>query len=469
MTRWSLRRHRHRAQQPVTGTYRLDPGRPELESAPAAGHWPGASAPGAEYAPAGYAPGGHAADAYRVGGYAPGAAQQFPAQQFPAQQFPAQQFPAQQFPAQSFPGGQPDPGVADARPGTGPAAAAWPEVMEQFGLHLLVLAEQLRISLDELEADEADPERLQKLYRVDHAVTRMRRASRDLRTLAGREQEELSGIDTSMLDVIRMALSAIERYTQVTIGKVADFGVLGYASDDIASLLAALLDNATRYSPGMTSISAHLTEDGSVLVRIEDSGIGMAPDGVAALNAMLAGDVPELDDRTGRHTGFPVVHRLARKYSVGVRLAARPAPGSGTIALVTLPPELMCEVPEEALDRPRTPEPRTRQGSVSVLPTIRREPATPAGGPAVPAADAPAGGGPASGLPRREPGSLRGGRPRPGAGAGAGGDGQPAGPSPEQQSAARLAFADDLAAFSLGSAGVDAPGAQDPSGKGTPS
>jgi len=465
MTRWSLRRHRHRAQQPVTGTYRLEPGRPELGSGPAPGQWPGASAPGAEYAAGGYAAGGYApagypADAYRAGGYAP----------FGATGGSGQQFPPRQFPPQSAAGGQPEPGFAGAGAVAGPAGGAWPEVMEQFGLHLLVLAEQLRISLDELEADEASPERLQRLYRVDHAVTRMRRASRDLRTLAGRAEEELSGIDTSVLDVIRVALSAIERYTQVTVGRVADFGVLGYASDDVASLLAALLDNATRYSPGMTSVSAHLTEEGSVLVRVEDGGIGMAPEGVAALNAMLAGEVPELDDRTGRHTGFPVVHRLARKYSVGVRLAARPAPGSGTIALVTLPPELLCEMPEEVLDRPRQPGPRAGEGSVSVLPTIRREPAPAAPGPAADAAGAAAdaaGGGAASGLPRREPGSLRGGGPRPGSGSGSAG--AAAGRSPAEQSAARLAFADDLAAFSLGSGGADAAGAQGPSGKGSPS
>jgi Histidine kinase-, DNA gyrase B-, and HSP90-like ATPase len=453
MTRWSLRRHRHRAQRPVTGTYRLDPVQPELESAKAAGYRPDASAPGAWSAANGYAPGDYPRDAYRADAYQPDAAAGHTMTQ-PGAARAAQEAP-------------PEPTPSHA------AGGAWPEVMEQFGLHLLVLAEQLRISLDELEADEADPERLQKLYRVDHAVTRMRRASRDLRTLAGRAEEELSGVDTSLLDVIRVALSAIERYTQVTIGKVADFGVLGYAADDVASLLAALLDNATRYSPGMTSVSAHLTEDGSVLLRIEDSGIGMAPDGVAALNAMLAGDVPELDDRTGRHTGFPVVHRLARKYSVGVRLAARPAPGNGTIALVALPPELLCEVQEEAFDRPRQPAPRVREGSVSVLPTIRREPTAPVSAPAAPAADAPAGGGPASGLPRREPGSLRGGRPRPGSGSGSGsgsgGDDEPAMPSPEQQAAARRAFADDLTAFSLGSVGADAPGAQHPSGKGTPS
>jgi Histidine kinase-, DNA gyrase B-, and HSP90-like ATPase len=456
MTRWSLRRHRHRAQRPVTGTYRLDPVQPELESAKAAGYRPDASAPGAGSAANGYAPGDYPRDAYRADAYQPDAA--------------AGHTMTQPGAARAAQEATPEPTRSHA------ASGAWPEVMEQFGLHLLVLAEQLRISLDELEADEADPERLQKLYKVDHAVTRMRRASRDLRTLAGREQEELSGVDTSLLDVIRMALSAIERYTQVTIGKVADFGVLGYASDDVASLVAALLDNATRYSPGMTSVSAHLTEEGSVLLRIEDSGIGMSLDGVAALNAMLAGDVPELDDRTGRHTGFPVVHRIARKYSMAVRLAARPAPGRGTIALVTLPPELMSEIPDEDLDRPQAPPPpRTRQGSVSVLPTVRRA-AEPPSGPA----EAAGGGGASSGLPRRQPGSLRGGKPRPGSGfgsgsgSGSGGDGQAPGRSPEEQAATRRAFADDLTAFSLGgqdtaagSGSVPAPRTQDP--KGTPS
>ena len=166
--------------------------------------------------------------------------------------------------------------AAEQRPG-----GAWPDICDQFGLHLLVLAEQLRTSLDELEADEGDPERLRRLYQVDHAVTRMRRASRDLRTLAGRSEEELAGFTTSLLDVIRMALSAIERYTQVTIGRVTDLAVLGYAADDIGSVMAALLDNATRYSPGTVTVSGHLLDDGGVMFRIEDTGIGMGADQVA--------------------------------------------------------------------------------------------------------------------------------------------------------------------------------------------
>src|SRR5450756_585118 len=239
---------------------------------------------------------------------------------------------------------------AQARP-----SGAWPDICDQFGLHLLVLAEQLRASLDELEADEADPERLHRLYQVDHAVTRMRRASRDLRTLAGRSEEELAGFTTSLLDVIRMAASAIERYTQVSVGRITELAVLGYAADDVGALMSALLDNATRYSPGTVTVSGHLLEDGGVMFRVEDTGIGIGADQVAMLNAVFAGAVPDVDERTGRHTGFPVVHRIARKHSIAVRLSSRPLPSNGMVAMVTLPPHLLCEPPVEDAD-PR-PEP----------------------------------------------------------------------------------------------------------------
>jgi hypothetical protein len=349
------------------------------------------------------------------------------------------------------------------------SASAWPNISDQFGLHLLVLAEQLRASLDELEADEGDPERLRRLYQVDHAVTRMRRASRDLRTLAGRSEEDLAGFTTSLLDVIRMALSAIERYTQVSIGRVTDLAVLGYAADDIGSVMAALLDNATRYSPGTVTVSGHLLDDGSVMFRIEDTGIGMGAEQVNALNAAFAGPVPDVDERTGRHTGFPVVHRVARKHSVGVRLATRPLPSSGTVAMVTLPPHLLCEVPAEDAQRRTAPAAGTPAPAGHSAPTPPRPivvPDLPHGEPTrahqvqqweppeLPARDEqrPAGGD----LPRREPASLRGDLPRP----------QRQEPavvqSTEEQAKARQAFADELSAFSLGA--VDSPDSADDAG-----
>jgi hypothetical protein len=363
---------------------------------------------------------------------------------------------------------QADPGPAD--PAAQRAGSPWPDICDQFGLHLLVLAEQLRASLDELEADEDDPERLKRLYQVDHAVTRMRRASRDLRTLAGRSEEELAGFTTSLLDVIRMAASAIERYTQVTIGKVADLAVLGYAADDVGSVMAVLLDNATRYSPGTVSVSCHLLEDGGAMFRIEDTGIGIGAEQVIALNAAFAGPVPDVDERTGRHTGFPVVHRIARKHSIGVRLAARPLPSSGTVAMVTVPPYLICEVPAE--EAQRRPAPANQASPLvpprpSVVPDLPRGEPTRAhplpqwAPPDLPGRDADQAPERAVGdLPRRERASLRGDEPRP--------EKQAPGmvPTAEQQAAARRAFADDLNAFSLGTGAlVSAAGLAGPDGR----
>ncbi|MER7560092.1 ATP-binding protein [Nocardioides sp. NPDC126508] len=388
---------------------------------------------------------------------------------------------------------------------------AWPEIMEQFGLQLISLAEQMRISLDRLESDEDDPERLKQLYEVDHAVTRMRRASRDLRTLAGRAEDEMGGTDTSLLDIIRMALSGIERYNQVTIGRVSDLAVIGYAADDVSCLIAALLDNATKYSPGAVTINVHLADAGDVLFRIEDTGIGIPERSVGRLNALLAGPIVELVSKSGSHTGFPVVHRIARKYDIDVRLATRPAPGNGMIAMVTVPAQLLCEVPITPIGQVELPR-TSSASSVAVLPPaprrrgpqpapqsapqptaqpVRRETRQSSLQPLRPAAQfapppsqqpspdlstdtmktplptagetggtdetnemnetsAPAGqSGPveSGALPRREPVSLRSKQSVPEEAVGS----PTTEASPEDQSAARHSFADDLDAFSLGS------------------
>ena len=255
---------------------------------------------------------------------------------------------------------------------------AWPQICDQFGSHLLVLAEQLRSSLNVLEAGEDDPERLKRLYQVDHAVTRMRLASRQLRTLAGRDDTRLAGFTTSLIDLIRMASSAIEWYPQVSVGPVAELAVPGYAADDVATLLSALLDNATRYSPGTVTVSCHLLQEGGVMFRVEDTGLGIGRDKVRRLNAAFAGPVPEVDESTARHTGFPVVHRLASKHSISVRFASRRQPGTGTLAMVILPPQLVCAIPAQPAPRPPAPaepanEAAARSAASALPPLPRRE------------------------------------------------------------------------------------------------
>lgn len=321
---------------------------------------------------------------------------------------------------------------------------AWPEVCERFALQMLAHAEYLRPALDRLESDEDDEERLQWLYEVDHSVTRMRRAARDLRILAGMDEAELGdGYTSSLVDVIRAAESAIEHYPRVTIGRMAELAVVPYAADDMSSLLAALLDNATNYSPSTVTVSGHLLDSGGVMLRVEDTGIGIPAPQLQTLNAALAGPVPKVNDRTGKHTGFPVVHRLAHRHGVTVRFASRPhsrtgAP-SGTVAMVTIPPDLLCEVPD---DRPpiTAPEPgaHRRDTSYAGPPKVSSGHLSVARSPAEPQPEKDEKD--ENSLPRRTRTSLR------------GGEGKHANGRNRTRDTAAVArsFADDVSAFTLG-------------------
>jgi hypothetical protein len=300
----------------------------------------------------------------------------------------------------------PDTTASASVPETTPDA--WAEVCEQVAWRLLVLTEQMRPALDELEGSEQDPDRLAQLYQVDHGITRMRRVARDLRILADRGGEDIAGYTTSLLDIIRMAASAIEHYGRVLIGPVAELAVVAYAADDMASLLAALADNATRYSPSTVTVSAHLLADGSVMIRVEDAGLGIKLGWLAALNNRLAGPMPQAEV-AGRHTGFAVVHRLARRHGLWVQLARRnpPAQGgggrvTGTVAMLGIPPALLCEIP----DQPLAAMERAWRLASPAEPQLARIPARTRPDPIVPPRGSPCQGA-ASQLPRRQPGSVR--------------------------------------------------------------
>ncbi|MFC3518711.1 sensor histidine kinase [Streptomonospora nanhaiensis] len=397
---------------------------------------------------------------------APAAPASSPRHAAPAPAPAAEQGPAGQPPAARTTPAEPA-APASADPAGGPMAS----VCDRFAMQVLVLAEQQRQALDLLERDEEDPERLGRLYAVDHAVAMMRRAARELRVLAGQDDSELGGDLASLLDVVRMAASSIESYTRIQIGTVAELAVPAYATDDVAALIAPLLDNATRYSPGSVAVSAHPTETGGVVVRIVDSGIGLKEEQVRTLNAAMAGPVPPVDDRTARHTGFPVVHRLAQRHGVGVHFSSRTAGGpGGTTVVVSLPPHLVCDIPAPpppvgdlfAAGAPADPagpagaeQPAPAPPRLSLAPgPIGPESAPP---PEPPPPERP----PAGDLPRRERRSLRrqdaGGadRPRRPLAREGGTDADEAGTGP----APAGSFADDLAAFTSGAAGT---GADDP-------
>lgn len=207
----------------------------------------------------------------------------------------------------------------------------------------LDLVDSLLAKLEDMEANEGDPDALGRLYQLDHLAARLRRNAENLRILAGQDAGSRAGAAAPVVDVIRAAMSSIEPYPRIEIGRVAALAVVDLAADDLSRLLAELLDNAAAHSPpaSKVAISAQLTEQGSVLMRIEDAGTGLPADRLQELNSWLSAEQP--DRGAVEHLGLAVVRRLAAKHGIRVSLASRTT--RGTTATVLVPAKLLCEAP----------------------------------------------------------------------------------------------------------------------------
>ncbi|MFI8322007.1 nitrate- and nitrite sensing domain-containing protein [Streptomyces sp. NPDC085529] len=205
--------------------------------------------------------------------------------------------------------------------------------------------------IEKLEEREQDPDRLATLFKLDHMATVMRRHSENLLVLAGHEHVHGHTGPVPLVDVLRAAVSEIERYERVTIQSLPPHAQLaGFAADDLSHLVAELLENATAFSPpdAEVQLSGWLLETGEVMLSVQDSGIGIPEHRRADLNARLAAADPEAFD--GEGLGMRVVALLAARHGVGVELREQ-KPG-GTAAVVVLPLPLLPTAPPAAVPEP---------------------------------------------------------------------------------------------------------------------
>ena len=198
------------------------------------------------------------------------------------------------------------------------------------------LIERLARMIDNLEQNEADPDRLGELFSMDHLVTRMRRNSENLLLLAGHENPRKRSESIALADVARAAISEIEQYNRISLNVAPGISVIGVAVSDVAHLLAELIENATIFSPKDTQVQVLMQEvsSGGVLIEIRDKGIGVSEARLADMNWRLD-NPPTIDVSVSRHMGLFAVARLAERHRVRVRL--RSAAPQGLSALVWLP------------------------------------------------------------------------------------------------------------------------------------
>jgi signal transduction histidine kinase len=204
---------------------------------------------------------------------------------------------------------------------------------------------QIRV-ITALEQSEQDDERLSSLFQVDHLATRMRRNSENLLVLAGHEFAKRSGQPVTLVDVVRAAVSEIERYERVMVDVQPGVWIRREAVRDVVHLIAELVENATAFSAADTQvrIETRPMSSGGALIEIADQGLGIRPEVLESLNWRLD-NPPAVDVEVSRRMGLFVVAQLAARHGIRVRL--RPAVPGGLSQLVWLPGDLI-RVEEES-------------------------------------------------------------------------------------------------------------------------
>src|SRR5215467_11344064 len=129
-----------------------------------------------------------------------------------------------------------------------PLAITAGDVSAGFSQRTHSLLERLLQQIDSMELSEDDPERLAKLFEMDHLATRIWRNSDSALVLAGHEPPRPAG-PLALVDVLRAAASEIEEYGRVILDVQQGVYVSGSAATDTVHLLAELLENATTFSP----------------------------------------------------------------------------------------------------------------------------------------------------------------------------------------------------------------------------
>jgi signal transduction histidine kinase len=201
-----------------------------------------------------------------------------------------------------------------------------------------LLHRQLRL-LDGMERRAEEPGQLEDLFRIDHLTTRMRRHAEGLIVLSGDSAGRGWRQPVAFINVLRAAVAEVEDYTRVRVEVRSKAALVGPAVADVVHLLAELIENATVFSPPNTVVRVQGEPVGrGFAVEVEDRGLGIAADRLAALNEDLA-SLPAFDLAGSDRLGLFIAGRLAHRHDIKVSL--RSSVYGGITAVVIIPTSLV--------------------------------------------------------------------------------------------------------------------------------
>ncbi|ABP53234.1 ATP-binding region, ATPase domain protein domain protein [Salinispora tropica CNB-440] len=207
-------------------------------------------------------------------------------------------------------------------------------MITSIGRRVQALTERLLGSIDTLERDEEDPDRLARLFGVDQQATRLRRYGTNLLIVAGGGPGRSQRQPVELVDLVNAALSETEGFARVTMDRLVEAEIDARAADAVKSILAELLDNATRFSAELVRVSAGWSGR-DVRILVADTGLGLPAVQLERANQLLASS--ELDVAITDQMGLVVVSRLAREFDISTRLTKTQP--TGITAEVTVPAE----------------------------------------------------------------------------------------------------------------------------------
>jgi signal transduction histidine kinase len=210
-----------------------------------------------------------------------------------------------------------------------------------------MLYRQLDI-INQLEEKENDPDALGELFRLDHLATRIRRNAESLLVLSGEEPTRVWSEPVRLIDVVRAAIAETEDLDRVAFAVDERMEVHGHTVTDLTHVLAELTENAVRFSPPEANVTIrtrpYLRMPGAAVLTVEDWGVGMRAEDMAAANDLLA-HPRDVDLSVSQRLGLHVVARLAARHNIQASLT--PTPGTGVTAVVVLPAELFASNPQK--------------------------------------------------------------------------------------------------------------------------
>ena len=192
-----------------------------------------------------------------------------------------------------------------------------------------------------LAQDDVDPaERREAVAQILRETQRLTRLIDDLLALARADagSEPLEAARVQLDELVMEAFAELRPQAGQRLRVVAlDEAPVSGERDRLKQLVLILLDNALRYTPADGTVEATVSaEGGTVVLRVDDTGIGVSPDVEAhAFDRFYRGEAARRLEPEGSGLGLSIARWIVERHGGSIRLL--PHDPIGTRAVVRLP------------------------------------------------------------------------------------------------------------------------------------